>query len=209
MNKTKAERDLAFIKQVMEDSKKLLLENGLPYVIFGALSIVCTALTYGAIFLQFYASIIWIWVAFLLMGTSLIFFILRKYKREMMGTFASEIYGYVWMGMTVFIVINGACLFFSGKFDLGPFLAFVAGVLGAAYFISSTITRKSWMFALSFVWWAGAFVMVSIDSFYAPLVLACFVLVCELIPGVILHLKWIKSHRPSGKGEEAVPQVDE
>ena len=109
----------------------------------------------------------------------------------------------VWMGTIIFIALAWLCLFVSGYFNLTLMLVLVAGALGMAYFISSAITRNRGMFALSFIWWAGCLPMSLLGDNYSPIVMAGLVIGCELIPGIILHSRWVKLQRQEREGGNA------
>jgi hypothetical protein len=207
MNKTTAEEDLAFIKRVIEDSRTILVENGLSYIIFGGLAIICTFLTYAAAFLKLNVAIPWIWVAFFFLGSLGVLLIERKRWKQTARTFARRIYGWVWIGILIFSAVMTASILMAGIYSIGLMLAVVSGGLGAAYFISSTITRNPWMFGLSFAWWIGSFVLMLPDQYIAPLVFCGFIFVCELVPGIILFLKWKKMNRTRKEGGEAKGQA--
>jgi hypothetical protein len=206
MDKHKAENDLAFIKGVIEESRTVLVENGLRFILWGALAIVCTFLTYGAEYLRLYCFIPWIWVFFVVAGIAAVFLVGWRQRGKSARTFAGTIYAFVWIGTVLFIAIVVACMLLLGVYSLRFILSVTAGGLGTAYFISSTIIRNRWMFALSFVWWAGIAPILIVDPYYAPLVLAGLVGGCELVPGIVLYARSKKSGRAfpeSGRAEGA------
>ncbi len=202
MDRIQAQSDLAFIKKVMEDSRKRLEESGLPYIIWGALSILGTGLTYGAVFLELWAAIPWIWVGFGLVGGMATFIYMRIHRRNSPRTFADGLYAVVWAGVLLFFLVIGICLFIIRLFDLRLIMAITAGGMGLAYFVSSAISRNRWVFAFSFAWWAGSIVMALIDGFYAPLLLSGLVLACELVPGIVLHARYLRLLRRAAVTEE-------
>jgi hypothetical protein len=201
MKRTKAEHDIAFIRQVIEDSRRALVENGLPYIIWGALSILGTVLTYGAVALQWFGAIPWIWVGFGILGGAGTFLALRARGRRPVKSAAGLIYTGVWIGMLLLDLVIALCLYLAGIRDMGLYLAIASGGLGMAYFVSSAVTRNPFMFVLSFGWWAGSVAMVLAGGRYAPLMLAGLVLVCELIPGIMLYAR---RRRPAEQPDEAV-----
>ena len=189
MDKSKAEADVAFIKQVIEESKNKLAEYGLPYIIFGAMAVLGTGLSYGAGFGGLAYVIPWIWIVLgVAAAVSVVVFLTRRAKKNTVS-FAGRLYSIVWTGTGFFDLVVCLCLFAAGCSDLRIYMIVVAGSLGMAYFISSTITRNRGMFVLSFFWWAGCLPMGLMDALYAPLVLAGLTLGCELIPGIILHTR--------------------
>lgn len=206
MTKTKAEDDLAFIKQFIDDSRTILLENGLNYIIFGMLAILCTSLTYGAVYLQLFAGIPFIWAGFFALGALAVFFIEKKLLKHKAKTFANRIYGSVWIGMFIYTVVVAVSLVVMNAYSLVLLLMLTSGGLGAAYFISSTITRNWWMFGLSFAWWLGCFALFLPGEYCAPLVFCGFVLACEVIPGFILFFKWRRLNRQ--RTDRTVPRVE-
>jgi hypothetical protein len=189
LEKSKAEREIEFICSIIEDSRRTLTDNGLPLIIWGALSVLGTLLTYGAIALSRFDAIPWIWIGFGVSGSTGTVLALRYKKRDRVKSLTGIIYTGVWLGMAGCDIILWLCLWCAGIRDLRLFLAVAACGLGLAYLISSTITRNRFIFTLSFAWWAGSIVMVLLPERYAPMILAGLVLTCELLPGIILFTR--------------------
>lgn len=200
MDEKKALKEIAFINTVIEDSRRTLVENGVPYVIWGALSVCGTVLSYAAAALGRFNTILWIWTAFLFLGVAGTFIALRTGRKGRVKSVSGFIYRGIWTGMLLFDAVVSLCLYLGGISSLGLYLAVISAGLGMAYFTSSAITRNRLMFGLSFAWWAGSIAIVLIGSADAPLVLAGLVIVCELIPGIYLVVRGRRSV-PAGDGE--------
>jgi hypothetical protein len=126
MDRIKAEEDLAFIRKVMEDSKNKLAEFGFPYIIFGSASILGTALTYTATFMEQFALIPWIWVALGVLAGIVIAVFFSRQARKSPKTFAGGMYTMMWTGTAVLDLVVGLSLFLTGHLSIGIMLALAA-----------------------------------------------------------------------------------
>jgi hypothetical protein len=202
MTKTKAENEVAFIKQAIEESRTMLVENGLRFILAGSIALASTFLTYGAVILKLDFFIPWIWAVFAGFIVAQALIALLKRRKRTVKTFAGEVYGIVWVGTLIFMAIAIAYIFVTGTYSLKLLLAITVAVLGMAYFIAAAILRRRWMLGLSFLWWAGGFLIASVGNFHAPLVMAGLIIACELVPGIRLFAQSKKQKYPGGAPQE-------
>ena len=188
MDQIKVQKDLEFIKKIIDDSSSIITSNGLYYIIWGGASVLCTILTYIAIYLNLEYLILWIWVFFFTIGGILVFFVARN-DRYTKNAIVGKIYAYVWIGILVFLGIFTFNALVIGKYSINFLLSVTAGILGLGYFITSAISKNKWLFILSFVWWAGCFPILLADEYYSPLILTSLVFVCEFIPGLLIVIR--------------------
>jgi hypothetical protein len=189
MDRSQAEKDLEFIKQMIEDSRTYFNSNGLYLIIWGLMSVFGTILTYVMISLKMFNLIFAIWAGFFVTSGLIIFYNERKYKKAKIKSIVEKIYNRVWIGIIIFLAVIFCCIIISGKYSINIIFPVLSGVLGIGYFICSNISRNLWLLILSFVWWAGCFILIFTDLFFSPLVICGLVIICELIPGTILFIK--------------------
>lgn len=180
--------ELIFIRKVIEDSKRTVVENGIGYIFWGIL--VFLGLMSGYIGMMFHLPInsIWLWVV--LIGFGWCYTILANIKRHntlQTKTFAGKILMSVWIGAGIAMTILGFVATASGMIHGYAVSPLIGIVLGAAYFISGMIYDSKWVKMLSIGWWVGGIAMFYIHNIHQVLMMAIMMLVLQVIPGFIFY----------------------
>lgn len=198
MNNIDAQQELAFIKKMMIDSRNVTGENGLDYIVWGLLVAAGLFINYTVLTLQANPLISLIaWIAIAVNGW--IFSIMnhtRCHHQAKVKTFAGKILGNLWLAcgvaLMIFVFVGGI----THRVDPSPA---VATVLGIGYFLSGIIGDSKWIKALGLVWWIGGITMF---LWFGPLVhmlvMACMMVVFQVVPGIILYRKWKQSVPANG-----------
>lgn len=191
MDKAQAQEELAFIKKVMEDSQRTMLDNGKQYVLWSVLVLLGIAAKYvldgaGVVF-----NPAWLWVPIIAVGW-LVSFLLKHstYAEIRVKTFGQRTLEAVWTGWGVAIPILTLVGFFSGAIESWAIAPVVATLFGSACLTAGLITTNAWLRNTAILWWGGAVVMFLAPSEYSPLVLAGMFVLLQLIPGIVLYRKW-------------------
>lgn len=192
MSAEKARADLAFIRKMMDDSKRIVVDSGLHFLSWGLLSIAgsIASLILGHFGLG--SAIVWVWIGIYLTGAVLTFLILAKTVKGRPKTLAGRLLARVWGGIAIVGGLGFVALF-AGNLGLSPSLATVAALLGLAVFISSLVLEHKIFSYLGYVWWVGAIVIALLPGFWAVIVFDVFILFCHLIPGWIVYRRWSRS----------------
>ena len=180
--------ELIFIRKVIEDSKRSVVENGIGYIFWGILVFLGLMLVYLGVVFQLPTNSVWTWV--ILIGFGWIYtavsVIMQKRKKEV-KTFAGQLLGGVWIAAGVSMTIIGFVATMSGAIHGYAASPLIATVLGGAYLISGMIYDSKWVKLLSFGWWIGGIAMFFITSITQVLVMAVMMMVLQVIPGFIFY----------------------
>ncbi len=188
--KTKAEEEISVIKQLMEDSRKAVVENGWHYIYWG--SIVTAAIIVNYLMIVYNVSMYaqgMLWF-FSMPGAAIIEGIIeRKLKKhERVKTFAGKLINSLWTGAGVCMFILGFAGSLSGAYSAVTIFPLISIVLGAAYFISGVIQQVKWLSALSVFWWSGAVVLLLLPGMHSMLIFAGMLVCFQIVPGVLLFI---------------------
>jgi len=183
--KSVAIRDLEFIKQVMEETKKVTIGSNFIFIFWGLVIVTATALNYLLVFYRLWNYIPWIWWALMGVGVSYsAFFIWRESRRYELSTLSGRIMGYLW----------GSCLIGIGI--LTPFLAFydyklimisVSVLVGIAVFVMGGIYGLKELKYLGISFGIGAVVMMPLPTWISPLIFGIFIGGGYLAAGYVLR----------------------
>ena len=194
METKQAELELSEIKRIMEDSRRIMVDDGTGFILWGIL--VATGLISSYLSVLGYlswsvTSIAW----FVLIGSGWIitFIQIRKEKKEKKAvTFAGKVAGAIWGAAGITMTIIGFVGSYSGLIKGMGISPLMACVLAAAFFVSGVIYNDKTFRYISFGWWAGALVMFFWYSPHTLLLFALMIIFMQVLPGFLMYKKWKK-----------------
>lgn len=194
METKQAEQELSEIKRIMEDSRRIMVDDGLGFIIWGSLVAIGLISTYLSI-LEFLAwkitSIAW----FVLIGSGWVItiFQIRKEKKERRAvTFAGKVAGAIWGSAGVTMTIIGFVGSYTGLVRGMGISPLMACVMAAAFFVSGVVYNEKKFRYLGIAWWAGSLVMFFWHSPHTLLLFALMMIFMQVLPGFIMYKKWKK-----------------
>ena len=188
MTELNAHQELAFIKKVMEDSRRIICDDGKSFIFWGFLISFGLLVTYLKIAGNWSISLGWFWPALIFAGwiVTIISEIMSKKKRSS-KTFTAKILASVWIScgvaMTILGFIGSITNAYNGVF-IGPIISVV---LGVGYMISGVIYGKRWVSIISIGWWLGALLMFYLQNLETLLIMTGMMIFLQTIPGIILY----------------------
>jgi len=201
MEKQQAELEINMIKKIMEDSRKIVIEDGIGYIVWGLLVFVGMISSYFAVLTKQYNYTIWIWVILISGGWAytIISYFLKDSKKKA-STLAGKILGGLWISTGISMTLIGFVGPLShsiGGYTVTPLISII---LGIAYFVSGIVYGQGWIRNLASGWWAGAVVMFFWPGINTFFIFAAMMALLQIIPGIILYLKFKKEYRPAING---------
>lgn len=189
-----AELELSFIKKVIEDSRRVTIDNGMGFIIWGIIGLIGIILTYVNYYLQLGISSLYIWLGIFGVGLVHLFYSLyRERKQEKVKTFAGIMLGSVWLSCIMATVFMMCIPIFVNDFPGKVTLSSIIFVIGAGYFMSSSILNNKLIRYNSFIWWLTGFLnLILIFPHSQMLYLGVLLLFFQVIPGLMLYKKWKK-----------------
>lgn len=201
MERHSAEDDLRYVRMVVESSRRAILNNRAFLVLWGAVSVVGDAGSYGLVYLRHFSAIAWMWVGLYLMGgIGTLILSLSDVRRHRTRSFASTALRCLWIGVLVFVVgITSLMAIATRTLTLSAGMATTSACLGLAYFVTSHLADRKYLLVLSCAWWAASVVMFVLPDFLSPAVFGVCVLCLMVVPGLMLMLRSrsVDGSRPS------------
>jgi hypothetical protein len=183
-----AQQELAFIKKVMNDSRKILIDDGKGFIFWGILVTIGLLLTYLAIAGKWAASMGWLWPGLIAFGwIYTIVTNIRHERKRRSKTFAGKIMGGLWFSVGVSATILGFVGTYTGAYHGVHISPLISVVLGIGYLLSGLLYGKAWLSLLSIGWWAGAVVMLFMQNLETILIMICMMFFFQIVPGLILY----------------------
>jgi hypothetical protein len=193
MTELDAQQELAFIKKVMTDSRKILIDDGKGTIFWGLLISFGLLITYLSVAQNWQAFLGWFWPVLITFGWIYTIFTEKRHERKRrVKTFAGKIMGAVWLAFGISATILGFVGTLSGAYDGVIICPLIAVLLGTGYLVSGLLYGKSWVSYLSIIWWGGAIVMFFMRNLETLLVMIGMMILFQVIPGIILFREFKK-----------------
>ncbi len=194
MDTKQAELELSEIKRIMEDSRRIMVDDGTGFILWGFL----VALGLISSYLSVLGYIEWnitsiAWFALIGLGWLITIFQLRREKKVRKSvSFAEKVAGAIWGSAGITMTIIGFVGSYTGLVKGMGISPLMACVLAAAFFVSGVIYNDKTFRYLSFGWWAGALVMFFWHSPHTLLLFAIMIILMQVLPGYMMYNKWKK-----------------
>jgi hypothetical protein len=201
MEKQQAELEISMIKKIMEDSRKIVVYDGVGFIIWGVLVTAALLGTYFVILFKQYSYIPWIWVFF--MGGGWIYSIWhyrRKESKNKVKTLAGKIMGGLWISAGITMSIIGFVSPLGHSVSPYAISPLISVILGITYSVSGIVHQQVWLRNLAVGWWAGAVIMFLYPGPQTLLIFACMMVVLQTIPGIIIYSTFKKEYQPINNG---------
>ena len=188
MTELNAHQELAFIKKVMEDSRKIICDDGKSFIFWGILISFGMLITYLKVAGDWGINLGWFWPVLIALGwIGTMAVELKAKKKRATSTFAARILGSVWISCGVAMTILGFAGSLTNAYN-GVFISpIISVVLGIGYLITGVIHGKKWVSLLSIGWWLGALLMFYLQNFETLLIMTGMMIFLQTIPGILLY----------------------
>jgi hypothetical protein len=188
MNTNEAIEELEFIKKVINDTQKVIIDNGFGFIFWGIIIVIGLLSTYASVLFDFHFPYALNWIVVIGTGWTYSIYSGIKYgKRAKVHTFSGKLLGAVWSSAGIAMTILGFVGTFSGAYNGVYISPIVSTILGIAVFISGFLYGKRWLTYISAGWWIGAIIMFIYPYLYTLLLMSSMVIVFQIIPGIIIY----------------------
>jgi len=193
MDKQQAQEDLAFIKRVMADSQRILIDNGKVFIVLSLIALTGILIKIIKDLLGYTFDNLYIWIPIIVIGwVFAVLFKKRTYARSGGTSYTSRAMDGVWAAFGISACILGIIGYISSGIQ-GMFVAPVLTVLfGCGQYMSGVVSNRRWISWMAYGWWAAAIFMFFWPGEYAVLILGLLLILFQLIPGLVLYQNWKK-----------------
>ncbi|HEX7047714.1 MAG TPA: hypothetical protein VF275_09120 [Gammaproteobacteria bacterium] len=199
MTSNDARADLAYIRQLMEDTRHATGVSGGYFIVWGVVIGLGLIATWARIAEYWTVPPFAAWTVCLALGGIGTFFLVRREQREPVEAPAGKLIGTVWMSMGITMLI----IFFigvgSGNLGAEHMSALSSALVGGAVFLTGTLSGLNWLRNLAFGWWGGAVVMFAWPGLYVLLLMGVMLLALYVVPGIVL-IRMNHAARSSDRG---------
>jgi hypothetical protein len=195
MNTTQSQTELEVIKKIMEDSRKVIIDNGWHYIFWGIVVTCALIANYFMILEKVrpqYYGLMW-FIAMMSAWIAEIIIERRIQRKRGSKTFAGRLISSLWSMSGISMFIFGFVGTITGAYNPVYICPIISVVLGSTYLISGAIQQIKWMQMLTTGWWSGALYMFLFPQVHTLLIFAIMILCFQVTPGIILYIKWRKS----------------
>ncbi|MDQ3022617.1 MAG: hypothetical protein M3R36_18940 [Bacteroidota bacterium] len=191
MNTREAETELSVIKKIMEDSRKINIDNGIHYIFWGVLVTIALLINYIMLITKTPGQYIGLMWFILMISGAVIDGIIgrRQEKKNKVNTYAGSLLGSLWMASGIAMFMYGFLGVMTKAYNPVFICPIISTSLGISYFTSGAIQQVKWLQSIAFGWWAGAAVMFIFPSVHSVLIFAVMVTALQIVPGIILNKK--------------------
>ncbi len=187
--------ELSFIKKIMTDSQRIMVEDGHNFIFWGILITIGQIITYSVfkfhIFLEYFG---WVWPV--LVGFGWIYSMIinyKKYGKSKVQTFAGKIMGALWRAIGIAAMILGFVPILSGGMHGIYINPLIASVMGIAYYVTGYLYGKKWVSYIAYGWWLGSIYMFVFPYLYSLLVMTGMMICLQIVPGLYLRNQYLKN----------------
>ncbi|NQV15944.1 hypothetical protein HQ531_10845 [bacterium] len=186
-----AKEQLAFIRSIMDDSQKVLADNGDGFIVWGILILLAglSSHIFQAFNLQQFIG--WMYLIFVGLGWIYMITLHKKAEKYAIGNpMTKKIIEAIWTAVLISMTILGFVGAASGTIDLEHLTAVLYTALGTAYYLQGIITGKAWVRNLGFGWWLGSVILYFISGPAAGILAAAMMIGLQIVPGFIFNHQW-------------------
>lgn len=180
--------DLAVIRRLMEDSHRVVHDNGAYFLVWGVLATVGLVLTYLAVVGAVALEPRWSWGGVLVVGWGLSMWLgWRGHTRSRVRTVGRRYLGVLWLTCAVTLTVVSVAAFAGAVVSANALPGLVSVVIAMPFAGTSVLTGERWVGVVAAGWWLGGAVMLVVPGLYTLPMLALMTLLLEVVPGVVFY----------------------
>lgn len=195
MHTESAREDLAYLRQLIEDTRQATYVSGQYFIVWGVAVGLGLVATWLGLRGELPISIFLAWIICMAAGGLGTFLLVRAECNLPVQTHASRVIGKVWMTMGISMMV----LFFAGaatgRIDGHLMLPLSCLLIAGPFYVTGLLARLYWMQFLAFAWWLGAAVMLLWPGMYNLLLMGLLLFALYVVPGIILVRMNLRAER--------------
>lgn len=192
MNQQQAQQDLAFIRELMQSTRRATYVSGAYFVIW---ALVCGLGLLGTWLIADHqltlpinpdTSLFWLWIVVDGLGVIGTLFVVRRDLKAPTKNPGGRLIGLSWFAVAVGLLTIFFAGVGSGNIPGHLMCAISALFIGIGVFNSGLLAGITWLRNLAFGWWFGGALMLSAPGLWNLWFTALLLIVLYFIPGIVL-----------------------
>lgn len=194
METLQAQTELAVIRTIMEDSRRIRIGSAKPALVWGTLVFLGIAYSYlNYFFLKLRVNELYVWCGIMAAGWAYQIYHIRSLSREArVKTFSGRILRNLWNATLLSLTLVLFTPWFISSFPFSIAVGVIALVLGNAFYVDGVICESNLIKYCAVGWWLGGIAIFFAPVFYNGIIFAGLIGLFQIIPGIILYKRWKK-----------------
>ncbi|MFQ6677094.1 MAG: hypothetical protein ACE5D0_02135 [Fidelibacterota bacterium] len=184
--------DLAYIKKIIEESRKNVCSSGIHLMVWGIIIPIALVVSWFLARFNINGITEWIhWVLVIIGGWLFeLIYNQRVERKRSVRTYSEKVDGMMWLSLGITMTMIGFVGTAAGAFSTLYLSPILCTILAVGYFTSGVLYDAKWIRNLAVGWWAGAVIMFIFPGLYHLLFMAGMMIFFQTIPGYIIHKNW-------------------
>ena len=181
--------DLALIRQMMEAGRDKVAVSGIHFILWGVLLTIAFFLQYLSVHGYLPPLMVEIWAPMMAIGWATEFWLARRCPPvTRTNNLAVVAHSSSWTVVGLTTLIYFALSLATNAFDPKTITVLSAGLMGGAYWVTSTVTGVRWLKAIALGWWAVLAYATSLKDYNGEmlLVMAASCALLLTLPGFVM-----------------------
>ena len=193
MNRIDVKDEIAFIKKVIEDSKRTIGGENMGSIVWGIIVVIGMLLTYLHIIILHFIPVVWVWIVLIGLGwIYTVYSTIKQKNKASVKTFGSRILTSLWTACGIVMTCIGFYATLTGFIKPWAIIPLCCMVIGIGYFVTADIADSRITKLFAFLWWIGGLLMMTWPGSYIFLIFALMIITMQIIPNIKYHLDWKK-----------------
>ena len=188
MTDTQAQQDLAFIRQIMDESRSFATIGGNHFIIWGSALALALFATWLAATGHAALSPMLIWLIAVgggWLGTGDL--IARQRRFASVAHPSGRMIRGAWMALGIAMTLTFFLGTWNGTIALAAIPGLSAAFTGVGIYVNGLLARIGWLRNLAVVWWLSAAAMLQWPGNYTYALLAVLMVALYVVPGIVLN----------------------
>lgn len=205
MSSQELHSEILYIKNVMEESRRSLVENGVGYIIWGILTVIGLVFNYLRLIDVTSFNPLFTWLAVIGIGWIITFIsVKREKKMQKASSLGNQVLGGVWLSAGFVMTTIGLLGMLSKTIPGYAIIPLICCVLSIAFYVSGIVYKENLIKLSGLGWWLAAITFFLWHSIHSLLVFAILMLALQVLPGFYFYKKWKKEQATQNLNTETV-----
>ena len=188
MTTSQAQQDLAFIRQIMDESRTFATVGGNHFIIWGSVLGLALFGTWGVASGHLSLPVGPIWLVCIGSGWALTYRFIRQQKVQAATLHPSaRLIGGSWRALGIAMTLTFFLGTYRGSISIAAIPGLAAAFTGAGIYINGMLARIPWLRNLAYLWWASAAAMLIWTGAGTYALMAALMIALYVIPGFVLN----------------------